>query len=105
MTNANQKTKASGSEEECHNANDILTVGHAVIGDCSKECKTDSELEHFGVLKYNNKDKNDTAEDKSIKEKAGTVAELDIKQSDKSKKNIKTKEKKESYELETCDES
>ena len=47
VTDAIPKTEASGSEEECHSADDVLTVGHVMIGDCSRESKTDSELEHF----------------------------------------------------------
>ena len=49
-----------------------------MIGDCSRESKTDSELECFGVLKY----------------KIGTAADLE----EQSKKNVETKEKKESDE-------
>ena len=78
VTDVIPKTEASGSEEECHSADDVLTVGHAMIGDCSRESKTDSELECFGVLKY----------------KIGTAAD----QEEQSNKNVKTKEKKESDE-------
>ena len=78
VTNASKKSEAFGSEEERHSADDILTVGHAVIGNCSKECKTNSELECFGVLKYNIKDGNDTAQGKSLHKKAGTISGVKV---------------------------
>ena len=74
VTDAIPKTEASGSEEEGHSADDVLTVGHAMIGDCSRESKTDSELECFGVLKY----------------KIGTAADLE----EQSKKMLKLRKRK-----------
>ena len=39
--------------EECHSTDDCMKVRNDVEGRGSKGCKTDSELERFGLLKYN----------------------------------------------------
>ena len=118
VTDAIPKTEASGSEEECHSAEDVLTVGQAMIGDCSRESKTDSELERFGVFKYKigsaadlEEQSKKNVENKEKKESDESIESKERKQGDKSKtgnesqKEGVVKVKEQSDEFETCDES
>ena len=46
-------TEEEKENEACHSADDCMKVRNDVEGRGTKECKTDSELEKFGLLKYN----------------------------------------------------
>ena len=116
MTDALPKTEASGSEEECHSADDVLTVWHAMIEDCARESKTESEQERFGVLKYKigtaadlEEQSKKSVETKEKKQKDESIESKERKKGDefktgnKSQKEGVVKEKEESDEFETCD--
>ena len=49
VTDAIPKTEASGSEEECHSADYVLTVGHAMIGTAPERVK---QIQNWNVLEF-----------------------------------------------------
>ena len=86
-------TEEEKENEECHSADDCMKVRNDVEGRGSKECKTDSELERFGLLKYNI---GDPREKSPVADKSG-------KGDDKTEKNKDEMRKKETDTTQTED--
>ena len=86
-------TEEEKENEEHHSADDCMKVRNDVEGRGSKECKIDSELERFRLLKYNIED---PREKSPVEDKSG-------KGDDKTEKNTDEMRKKETETTQTED--
>ena len=91
-------TEEEKENKECHSADDCMKVRNNVEGRGSKECKTDSELERFGLLKYNI---GDPREKSPVADKSGKGDDKTEKNTDEVRnKETDTKQTEDSDQLE-----